>query len=80
MSENIKIGYYKHFKGKDYEVLGVAKYSEDIDQEFVVYRALYQGDFPSGQLWVRPKAMFCETITRDGKTFPRFQYQGPVLK
>lgn len=67
----IKLGKYKHFKGNEYEVIGIAKHSETL-QEFVVYKALYgeQG------LWVRPLSMFEETITRDGKTFKRFEYIG----
>lgn len=70
----MKLGKYKHFKGNFYEVIGVARYSEDVDQEFVVYKSLYAKQFPEGQLWTRPKAMFLETIERDGKTFPRFEY------
>lgn len=65
---------YRHFKGKMYEVVGVARYSEDINQKFVVYKALYEGDFPAGQLWVRPKSMFMETIERDGKQVKRFEF------
>ncbi len=65
------LGKYRHFKGNEYEVIGVALDSETLEK-MVVYRALY-GD---GGLWVRPKSMFCENITRDGKTFPRFTYIG----
>lgn len=72
----MKLGKYKHFKGMLYEVVGVARFSEDPAQEFVVYKALYKGDFPDGQLWVRPKEMFNEIVERDGKTFPRFEYVG----
>ena len=67
----IKLGKYRHFKGNEYEVLGIAKHSETLEP-MVVYKALY-GD---GGLWVRPAAMWDETITRDGKTFKRFQYIG----
>lgn len=67
----IKIGKYRHFKGNEYEVLGVAKHSETLE-EMVVYKALY-GD---GGLWVRPASMWDETIIRDGKTFKRFTYIG----
>ena len=71
MSETIKPGRYRHFKGKEYEVLGVARHSET-EEELVVYRALY-GDFG---LWVRPVSMWNETVERDGKTFRRFTYIG----
>ena len=69
--ESIKPGRYRHFKGKEYEVLGVARHSET-QEELVVYRALY-GDFG---LWVRPVSMWNETVYRDGKTFRRFTYIG----
>ena len=64
---DIKPGIYRHFKGNRYEVIGMAKHSETLEP-MVVYRALY-GD---GELWVRPAAMWNETIQRDGKTFQRF--------
>ena len=69
--ESIKPGRYRHFKGKEYEVLGVARHSET-EEELVVYRALY-GDFG---LWVRPARMWNETVECDGKTFRRFTYIG----
>ncbi len=65
----VKIGKYRHFKGGMYEVIGIAKHSETLE-ELVVYRALY-GD---NELWVRPASMWNETVTRDGKTVPRFTY------
>lgn len=69
--ESIKPGRYRHFKGKEYEVLGVARHSET-EEELVVYRALY-GDFGLG---VRPVSIWNETVERDGKTFRRFTYIG----
>lgn len=60
-------GRYRHFKGREYEVVGVARHSETLE-ELVVYRQLY-GD---GGLWVRPAAMFVETVERDGRRVPRF--------
>jgi hypothetical protein len=68
-ASNVEVppGRYRHYKGHDYEVLGVARHSET-EEELVVYRALY-GD---GGLWVRPKAMFLETVTVNGKEVPRF--------
>ena len=65
---DIKPGKYRHFKGNEYEVLYVAKHSETLE-EMVVYRALY-GEHG---VWVRPAEMWDETITRDGKTFKRFE-------
>ena len=71
MKDEIKIGRYRHFKGNEYEVLYVAKHSETLE-EMVVYRALY-GDHG---VWVRPAAMWNETVERDGVTFRRFTYLG----
>lgn len=68
---SIRKGRYRHFKGNFYEVIDVALSSET-QEPFVVYRALY-GD---GGLWIRPLAMFEETIERDGKVIKRFQYMG----
>jgi len=65
----IKPGRYRHFKGNEYEVVGVAKHSETLE-EYVVYRALYG----EGSLWVRPASMWNETVERDGKTYQRFTY------
>ena len=73
MSSTIKLGKYRHFKGKEYIVLGVAKHSETLG-EFVVYEALYNN--PEGKLWIRPLSMFLETVERDGKSFKRFEYIG----
>ena len=65
--QSIRPGRYRHFKGREYEVLGIARHSED-ESPLVVYRKLY-GDF---SLWVRPAAMWNETVVRDGKTYTRF--------
>ena len=70
MKEHEKLhikGIYKHFKGNKYEVIGVAKDSETLE-EMVVYQQLY-GEYG---LWVRPLEMFMETIEKDGKWIPRF--------
>ena len=71
MESEIKLGKYRHFKGNEYEVIGIAKHSETL-APMVVYKALY-GD---GDIWVRPYEMWNETITRDGKTFQRFTFIG----
>ena len=67
----IKPGRYRHFKGREYEVIGVAKHSETLE-EMVVYRQLY-GEHG---LWVRPASVWEETVERDGKTYKRFTYIG----
>lgn len=64
---DITPGRYRHFKGNEYEVLGVARHSETLE-DMVVYRALY-GD---GGLWVRPAAMWSETVEKDGCRVLRF--------
>lgn len=67
----IKEGRYRHFKGKEYEVIGVARHSENLE-EMVVYRALYG----EGGLWVRPAAMWNEVVTHEGKQVKRFEFIG----
>ena len=71
MNYDIKPGKYRHFKGNEYRVVGVAKHSETLE-EMVVYIPLYG----EGGLWVRPAKMFDETIEREGKTVKRFTYIG----
>ena len=61
-------GKYRHYKGNEYEVIGVAKHSETLEP-MVVYKALY-GD---GGLWVRPYGMFFETVEINGEKIPRFK-------
>ena len=67
----IKKGKYKHFKGNEYIVLGIANHSETMEP-MVVYQALYG----THDLWVRPAAMWNETVDKDGYCGPRFQYIG----
>jgi len=70
----LKLGKYQHLKGNLYEVIGVARHSETLE-ELVVYRALYNSDkFGPNSLWVRPKRMFMENVVVDGKDMPRFRY------
>lgn len=66
---SLKIGKYRHYKGNEYEVIGVAKHSED-ETELVVYRPLYG----ERSLWVRPLDMFTETVEVQGVDTPRFCY------
>ncbi len=60
-------GRYRHFKGGEYEVLGVARHSEGLE-DMVVYRPLYNDT----GLWVRPLSMFLETVEHEGRAMPRF--------
>lgn len=69
MENTIRKGIYKHYKGNEYKVLGVAKHSETME-EFVVYQKQYD-DFG---IWVRPKAMFLESVEVNGKKVPRFTF------
>ena len=70
---DIKPGKYRHFKGNEYYVLGIASHSETLEP-MVVYKALYaeQG------LWVRPACMWNETVCKDGYCGPRFRYIEPI--
>jgi hypothetical protein len=64
-------GRYRHYKGQDYEVIGVARHSET-EESLVVYRPLYG----ERGLWVRPLAMFIENVEHEGVRQPRFSYMG----
>ncbi len=67
----LQIGKYQHYKGKQYEVIGIARHSETLE-ELVVYKALYK---PEGEnLWVRPLKMFLENVNFEGKEIPRFKF------
>lgn len=68
MSE-LHLGVYRHYKNKEYQVLAVARHSET-EELLVVYKLLY-GDF---SYWVRPLAMFIETVEMNGQQQPRFQW------
>ena len=65
----IKLGTYRHYKGKDYQVIGTAQHSETLET-LVVYKPLYND---SG-LWVRPFSMFTETVNVNGSEVPRFRF------
>ena len=71
LSDEIRPGRYRHFKGREYEVLFLARHSET-EEWMVVYRQLYG----ERGLWVRPASMWNETVERDGKTYRRFTYIG----
>ncbi|MBR1707763.1 MAG: DUF1653 domain-containing protein [Clostridia bacterium] len=66
--DTISPGRYRHFKGNEYEVIAIARHSED-ESPMVVYRALY-GEHG---IWVRPADMWNEIVEWDGKTFNRFE-------
>jgi hypothetical protein len=65
------LGFYRHYKGGEYEVVGTVRHSEDL-QPMTLYRALYG----ERGLWVRPAAMFNETVVIEGVSQPRFKYLG----
>lgn len=66
----IEKGKYTHYKGKEYEVIGMAKHSETLE-DMVVYRQLY-GEYG---LWVRPASMWNEVVNVDGEDRKRFEFQ-----
>jgi hypothetical protein len=66
-----KLGFYRHYKGGEYEVIGTVRHSEDL-QPMTLYRALYG----ERGLWVRPTTMFNETVLIDGVLRPRFTFLG----
>jgi hypothetical protein len=68
---SITPGRYRHYKGNEYTVIGVACHSET-QEELVVY----QQEYGDQSLWVRPKRLFCETVKSAGREMPRFQYLG----
>ena len=70
VSNVIKLGRYKHYKGNEYEVIGVAKHSETLE-ELVIYKTL-DGE----KIWARPLKMFLEEVEVEGKKIPRFEYVG----
>jgi len=67
----IPLGVYRHYKGNRYEVVGLAKHSETLE-DMVIYKALYG----EGGTWVRPLSMWNDPIEVDGKTVKRFEYAG----
>jgi hypothetical protein len=73
MKSEIELGKYQHYKGKCYEIIGIAHHSETLE-ELVVYKALYgTKECGNNSLWVRPKKMFLESVIVDGKKVPRFK-------
>lgn len=68
-AQALKSGVYRHYKGGEYRVFWVARHSERVEEELVVYQALATGEY-----WVRPVVMFAETVTVDGRQFLRFEW------
>jgi hypothetical protein len=76
MNEKIRPGIYRHYKGKEYEILGVGHHSETLDP-LVIYRALYDTkEFGNNSLWARPLDLFLEEVDLNGQKVPRFEYLG----
>lgn len=67
----MKLGIYKHYRGKKYKIIGVAKHSETLE-DLVVYECLYEN--PKSKLWVRPEKMFEEQVEINGQEVPRFKF------
>lgn len=79
---DINNGIYKHYNDSLYEVIGTARFSEDITVEYVIYKQLDDsvlregGVLPKGTMWARPKEMFAEMVEIDGIIVKRF---APVI-
>jgi hypothetical protein len=77
----MKLGRYRHYKGKLYEVLGIVMHTET-NEKLVLYRALYEipalrAEYGDDPWFVRPFTMFNEEVVIDGRAMPRFEYVGP---
>lgn len=68
-ASSVKLGLYHHFKGGKYELIGIARHSEDLTEEFAVYKSL-----KTGYVWIRPLKMFLENIDRADYKGPRFKF------
>ncbi len=73
--DSLKLGRYRHYKGHEYEVIGVGRDSESLE-EVVIYKGLYEDGFGKNSIWVRPLKMFLEKVKINGKEVPRFDYLG----
>ncbi len=69
--DEIQLGRYRHYKNKQYTVLGLVRHSETQEQ-----LVLYRPEYGERQLWVRPREMFFEDVIVDGKRLPRFDFVG----
>lgn len=69
---HLPVGRYRHYKGRYYRVLGVARHSET-----EAWHVVYQTEYGDRGLWIRPWEMFQETVEVEGQTRPRFEYVGP---
>jgi len=73
---NVKLGKYRHYKGKEVEVIGLAKHSETLEDMVVYMELAYSEEFGDKALWVRPAKMFLEKVLVGGKEVERFEYLG----
>jgi len=70
---DITTGKYKHYKGREYEVIDTVIHSETLEK-MVLYKPLYTSeDAFKGKMWVRPAQMFGEMVTHNGNQIPRFE-------
>jgi hypothetical protein len=73
---SLKLGIYRHFKGKKYQVIGIAKHSETLE-DLVIYKPLYKNE--TSDLWARPLEMFKDYKEIDGEKVKRFTYLKPSV-
>jgi hypothetical protein len=76
----VKLGKYQHYKGNLYQVLGIARNSENLNDIYVVYKPLYKSRIFGGKdtFCIRPKKMFMEDVEVNGNVVPRFKYLGKI--
>lgn len=74
MNKKLKCGIYRHYKGKEYKLIGLAKHTETLE-DLIVYQGLYKSEeFGDNPIWTRPVEMFFDKVVVDGKEIPRFEF------
>ncbi|MEF2176127.1 MAG: DUF1653 domain-containing protein [Candidatus Absconditabacteria bacterium] len=72
MNNKIKLGKYKHYKGNEYELIGIGKHTENL-KEYAIYKALNGNENDNKKIWIRPLDMFFEEVIINGISMPRFE-------
>lgn len=70
----VKLGFYQHYKGDTYEVIGVARHSETLEELVIYQGGYYHPEFGNQPIFARPLKIFLEKVELDGKLIPRFKH------